>query len=33
MKYRYTRFVADLAADVDLDKLLSHLSEIGRAHV
>ena len=28
MKYRYTRFVADLAADVDLDKLLSHLSDL-----
>ena len=28
MKYRYTRFVADLAADVDLDALLSHLSDL-----
>ena len=28
MKYRYTRFVADLTADVDLDALLSHLSDL-----
>ena len=28
MKYRYTRFVADLSADVDLDALLSHLSDL-----
>jgi Ca-activated chloride channel family protein len=28
VKYRYTRFVADLAADVDLDALLSHLSDL-----
>ena len=26
MKYRYSRFVADLADEVDLDKLVSHLS-------
>ena len=28
MKYRYTRFIADLAADVDLDALMSHLSDL-----
>ena len=28
MKYRYSRFVADLAQDVDMDKLLSRLSDL-----
>jgi Ca-activated chloride channel family protein len=28
MKYRYSRFVADLAGDVDLDKLMSRLSDL-----
>ena len=28
MKYRYSRFVADLAQDVDLDKLMSRLSDL-----
>ena len=28
MKYRYSRFVADLAADVDLDTLMSRLSDL-----
>ena len=28
MKYRYTRFIADLAQDVDMDKLLSRLSDL-----
>jgi Ca-activated chloride channel homolog len=28
MKYRYSRFIADLAGDVDLDKLMSRLSDL-----
>src|SRR6188768_1379724 len=28
MKYRYSKFVADLAGDVDLDKLMSRLSDL-----
>ena len=28
MKYRYSRFVADLAGDVDLDKLMARLSDL-----
>jgi Ca-activated chloride channel family protein len=28
MKYRYSKFVADLAGDVDLDKLMARLSDL-----